>query len=450
MVTSRENEKLSGTNKISLLPILSVNFVGTLGFSIVLPFLVFLVTKWGGNALIYGLIGATYSVFQLIGAPILGRWSDKFGRRKILLLSQIGTLISWAIFLLAFFLPVHIISEIDSTLFGKFTLTLPLVILFIARAADGITGGNVSVANAYLADVTSEADRSKNFGRMAVSANMGFIVGPMLAGLLGATLYGEVLPVIAALIISLVAALIIGFGLKESIPCVLTKDPEKYNVRKVFGQEHKECFRIVGSEKLSVSALLKLPHIAGLMLINFLIMLGFSFFYVAFPVHAVTGLAWSVVDTGIFFAVLSIFMVIVQGPIFSRLSNKYEDTQLVLIGSIILSAGFALLVGSSNLSIYTAALLIALGNGLMWPSVLGLVSKFAGDQHQGAIQGFASSSGAVASIVGLTLGGLLYNWVQSWVFIFSAIILLSVAMIVLAQDNRKDPPEINRSGSASV
>ena len=169
MTDSREEVKLSGTNQISLLPILSVNFVGTLGFSIVLPFLVFLVTKWGGNALVFGLIGATYSIFQLIGAPILGRWSDKYGRRKILLLSQIGTLLSWAIFLLAFFLPVRIISEIDSTLFGQFSLTLPLVILFVARAADGITGGNVSVANAYLADITSEADRSKNFGRMPVS-----------------------------------------------------------------------------------------------------------------------------------------------------------------------------------------------------------------------------------------------------------------------------------------
>ncbi|MDH3691775.1 MAG: MFS transporter, partial [Gammaproteobacteria bacterium] len=90
---------------ISLLPILSVNFVGTLGFSIVLPFLVFLVTKWGGNALIYGLLGATYSAFQLIGAPILGRWSDRYGRRKILLLSQLGTLLSWMIFLGAFLLP---------------------------------------------------------------------------------------------------------------------------------------------------------------------------------------------------------------------------------------------------------------------------------------------------------------------------------------------------------
>ena len=115
----------------------------------------FLVTKWGGNALVYGLIGATYSAFQLIGAPILGRWSDQYGRRKILLLSQLGTLVSWLVFLTAFFVPLRTILEIDSRTLGQFTLTLPLLILFVARAADGITGGNVSVANAYLADITA-------------------------------------------------------------------------------------------------------------------------------------------------------------------------------------------------------------------------------------------------------------------------------------------------------
>ena len=86
----------------SLTPLLAVNFVGSLGFSIVLPFLVFLVTRWGGNALIYGLVGATYSAFQLVGAPVLGRWSDRYGRRRILLLSQLGTVASWVILLAGF------------------------------------------------------------------------------------------------------------------------------------------------------------------------------------------------------------------------------------------------------------------------------------------------------------------------------------------------------------
>ncbi|MEJ2196186.1 MAG: MFS transporter, partial [Ignavibacteriaceae bacterium] len=98
-----DNKLLPNENPLSLYPILAVNFVGTLGFGIVLPFLIFLVTRFGGNAVVYGIMGATYSAFQLIGAPVLGRWSDIYGRRKILLLSQLGTLLSWFIFLAALY-----------------------------------------------------------------------------------------------------------------------------------------------------------------------------------------------------------------------------------------------------------------------------------------------------------------------------------------------------------
>jgi len=106
-VTSVQKER------ISILPLLLINFVGTLGFSIVLPFLVFLVTDFGGNALVYGILSATYPAFQLIGAPLLGRWSDLYGRRKILLLSHLGTLAGWIIFFVALFLPVNDLFKVS-------------------------------------------------------------------------------------------------------------------------------------------------------------------------------------------------------------------------------------------------------------------------------------------------------------------------------------------------
>ena len=168
----------------SLFPLLLVNFVGTLGFSIVLPFLVFVVMKFGGNAIVYGLLAATYPAFQLIGAPILGKWSDIYGRKKVLLLSNIGTAVGWILFLFALFLPAEK-SSIDIVFFGTFVFILPLLILFLARAIDGITGGNISIANAYLADISSDSTRSKKFGKMAISSNLGFILGPALAGILG-------------------------------------------------------------------------------------------------------------------------------------------------------------------------------------------------------------------------------------------------------------------------
>jgi len=122
------------------------NFIGTLGFSIVLAFLVFLVKDFGGNAIVFGILSATYPAFQLIGAPILGRWSDFYGRKKVLLLSNGGTVTGWIFFLLALFMPVEKLFSFDSALIGTFVITLPLLILFLARAIDGITGGNISVA----------------------------------------------------------------------------------------------------------------------------------------------------------------------------------------------------------------------------------------------------------------------------------------------------------------
>ena len=213
--------------KISLFPLLLINFIGTLGFSIVLPFLVFLVIDLGGNAIVYGILNATYPAFQLIGAPILGRSSDIYGRKKILLLSHGGTLAGWVIFLIALFLPVNNLLNINSTIIGTFAITLPLVALFLARAIDGLTGGNVSVADAYVADISSDENRSKNFGKMAISSNLGFIVGPALAGILGATVYGEALPVLAALILSLVVLVVIVFTLKETKRSILMEIPEK-------------------------------------------------------------------------------------------------------------------------------------------------------------------------------------------------------------------------------
>ena len=222
---NRSQENRSSTlrqeRSVHLLPLLTVNFIGTLGFSIVLPFLVFLVNRLGGNAFIYGLASSMYPAFQLIGAPILGRWSDIYGRKKILFLSQLGTLLSWIIFLAALFLPVVTLFKVDSGVLGAFTFTLPLAVLFFARALDGLTGGNVSVANAYLADITEEKDRNRNFGKMSISSNLGFIVGPALAGLLSITAYGEAAPVLGAVVISLIGTALIVFYIPENKECSL-------------------------------------------------------------------------------------------------------------------------------------------------------------------------------------------------------------------------------------
>jgi len=412
---------LSDRTHIPVTPILAVNFVGTLGFSVVLPFLVFLVARWGGNGLVYGVMGATYSAFQLVGAPVLGRWSDIHGRRRILLLSQLGTLASWGIFVLAFAMPERPLLSLASA-----TITLPLLVMFLARALDGLTGGNVSVASAYLADITPEETRSANFGRMAVAGNLGFIVGPAIAGVLGGTAMGELLPVLAALTISGAATLLIALWLPESQPCRLQADPEPVNVHKVLGPDHKPCFQMDPPEKLSFRDALRIPRVGFLLGIHFLVWLGFNFFYVAFPMHAVTTLQWTVRQTGVFFSVLSLLMVLVQGPILSRAARRWRDGVLALCGSLILAASFPLIGARGAVSIYVGAALLALGNGLMWPSLVSILSKAAGTRYQGAVQGLASSVAAVASILGLLAGGALFEVLGHGVFLIAGAIILVV------------------------
>ena len=423
------NSSNSINKQIPLYPLLLSNFIGTLGYSIVLPFLVFLVIDSGGNAIIYGILAAMYPAFQLVGAPILGRWSDIYGRKKVLLISHGGTVIGWIFFLFALFLPVENLIRISSLFIGTFVISLPLVVLFLARSIDGITGGNISVANAYLADISSDENRSKNFGKMAISSNLGFIVGPALAGVLGATIYQEILPVLAALVLSLITLIVIGFALKESKPqsMVITKQiPENKSISKVFAQECKECYQAPNPKKLRLKDVFKLKNIPFLIALYFFIFLGFNIFYTSFPIHAVDGLKWSVLELGVFYAVLSGIMVLVQGPVLRKALKKFSEEKLVIIGSIILGANFILIVSNNEIFIYGAAVLFAVGNGLMWPSFLSILSKTAGNAYQGFIQGIASSFGSLASIVGLIIGGLLYSLIGGFSFLISAGIIFVV------------------------
>jgi MFS transporter, DHA1 family, tetracycline resistance protein len=422
-----------------LFPILLVNFVGTLGFSIVLPFLVFLVMKLGGNAIVYGLLAATYPAFQLIGAPVLGKWSDIYGRKKVLLLSNVGTSVGWILFLFALFLPIKSFN-IDIVFIGTFVIIVPLLVLFLARAIDGITGGNISVANAYLADISSDENRSKNFGKMAISSNLGFILGPALAGILGGTIYGAILPVLAALILSLVTIIVIGFLLRESRSSskeIFT--PEEGTIRKVFSQECREPYSTASNIKPRFLDVFKLKHISFLLVLYFLIFLGFNIYYAAFPTHAANDLKWSVTQLGIFYAVLSGIMVFVQGPVLRKALKKFSEEKLVIVGSLILGTNFILFVSNNIVSVSGAVILFAVGNGLMWPSFMSILSRRAGTKLQGAVQGVAGSFGGLASIVGLTLGGFLYNSIGGFTFLISAGVIFVIFAMSFRLLKKKEP-----------
>ncbi len=416
--------------KPALFPVLLVNFIGMLGYSLILPFLVFLVERFGGNDFMYGILGAVYPGFQLIGGPMLGKLSDRIGRRNVLLISQTGTFLAWLLFILALFLPQTTLLGVDTSLTGSFLLTLPLLALFAARALDGLTGGNVSVANAYLSDISTDENRKANFGKMATSTSLGFIIGPALSGVLGVTVYQELLPVSVAALISLVAIVVISRYLPESRPELVDPNLNIFNISKVFQIEHKACYEMEDCPSpVGLKEILAYPFVPMLFLIYFLTFLGFSFFYASFPVFASGTLNWNSAQLGIFFTVSSGIMVLFQGPVLSYLSNKVSDGSLVLFGSFLIGLNFLCLYLGTPVSVWAAVVLLSIGNGLMWPSFLSILAQSGAPEVQGTLQGYANSTGSLASIFGLIAGGLVYQQVGPTIFLASAGVLFSVFLV---------------------
>jgi MFS family permease len=408
--------------------LLLVNFTGAIGFSIVLPFLVFLVHQWGGNAIIFGFASATYSAFQLFGSTFLGRWSDYLGRKRMLAMSQMGTVMAWLIVLAAFYIPAKSLLNVDSHLLGKFSLTLPLILLFVSRALDGLTGGNASVANAYVADITPADTRDARFGKMGVASNLGSMIGPVLVGILSGTMLGYELPVLATMGISLLSMMITIMVLPNPKPCAAGLNPHAGNALNVMGKEHRPCIRPKPPIKMSNADLVRLPGVRVFMATYFLVMLAFNFFYVSFPLQAATEMQWTVKHTGAFFSVMSVCMVAVQWSLLPRLTQVWSDKRLVCIGAFVLGLGFLALFPANNWMPFVGAVLIALGNGLMWPPVVALLSKAAGE-HQGAVLGLVGSVSAAASIMGLFLGGILYHHFTGWLFVLSAGFIFAVIIL---------------------
>ena len=174
---------------------------------------------------------------------------------------------------------------------------------------------------------------------------------------------------------------------------------------------------------------LKLPNIPYMLVLYFLIFLGFNIFYTAFPLHAIAVLDWNIAQMGIYFTVLSALLIIVQGTVLSRASRRYSDAALIIFGSLMLGTNFLLLIPGNLFLTYLATGFFALGDGLMWPSFLSLLSKIAGRKYQGTVQGFASSFGGLASITGLILGGLLYEVLAGSAFLIAGLVIYVVFLL---------------------
>ena len=402
-------------------PLLLVNFIGALGYSVILPFLVFLVQDFGGSAILYALIASIYPAFQMVGAPLLGRWSDRIGRKRVLLISQVGTFVSWGIFLIAFALPVRELFQIESGTFGLLVITLPLTILMLARMVDGLTGGNISVANAYLADITSPEERKANYGKLAAAMNVGFIIGPTLSGLLTSLPNGKMWTVVVAAAISFVGIFIILWMLPDVQPCDDHDPDHREHLKKALNAEHTDCHEDTSDSDTPRPRIWSVPYLGFFLVLYFLIFLVFNFFYATFPIHAADNIGWSASALGFFFTLLSAVMIFTQSVLLPRLAERFSDVALFVVGCMILIVSFGSMAMPITWLVYVAAVCYGLGNGLMWPSFLSLLSTLGNARQQGEIQGVAGSAGSLASIFGLIAGGFIFNLVGADIFWLSAV-----------------------------
>lgn len=401
-----------------------------LGYSIIIPLLVFLVRDFGGNAYVYGILGSIYPAFQLVGAPVLGRWSDRIGRRRVLLISQGGTFLAWLVFIWALVSPKTTLLAWGSGL-DMIVITLPLLLLFFARAIDGLTGGNVSVANAYLSDVSTPENRKANFGKMASSTSLGFIIGPAIASMLAGTAWGTLLPVAAAALISLIAIGVIYWFLPESKTSDVANDLTNVDVKKLYAVEIKDCYARQDCPDRGFRYIINLPHIRLMFLVYFVTFLGFSFFYAGLPLYASGTLNWTPAQLGTFFTVSSLVTVVFQGPVLTYLSDRVSDSLLVSVGCALICINFFLVPQGTDLWLYVAVVLMAMGNGLMWPSFLSLLSRVGESDIQGTIMGYANSMGSSASILGLIFGGILMGQLGPVVFYVSGGLFVILFIITL-------------------
>lgn len=434
-----------GFFKSRIFPVLLVNFLGALGYGIVIPILIFIVIKMGGNAFVFGILGSVYPLFQFFGSPILGRLSDKIGRKKVFIITQIGSLICWSLIVVAFLIPTVNLWSQDSSVTGAYTMTLGLLLVFIARILDGFTGGNISVANAYLSDISTDEDRSANFGKMASAASVGFIIGPAAAGFLASTALEEMLPVIVAGIVAFISIIVINRKLVESNPDIVdTAGFSLKTIKTFFQTEHKDCYS--NKEKnqsiedsVSFSSLLRLEGIPVLFSVYFLTFLAFSFFYTGLPIYANGTLNWSPSELGLLYTYLSFVMIIAQGPILSYINKRLSDNYILVIGSVLLASGFIVVNTSSIIMLVLGITLISLGNGLMWPTFMADLSKVGTKNLKGAIQGYGTSMGSIAQTLGLIFGGILFQYIDSGLFIISGVIFVVITIVLVVKNKAQTP-----------
>ena len=361
-------------NKPSLLIVFLTVFIDLIGFGIVMPLLPLYSQKFGASGLMIGMIVASFSVMQFIFAPMWGTLSDRIGRRPVLLIGNAGSAAAYALFAVA----------------SSFEGSQGLWLLLVSRVLAGICGASLSVAAAYIADVSPPEKRTRSMGLIGMAFGLGFIIGPVM-GAQSAKYFGLPGPGWVAAGICAFNFLLACFILAESLKP--TSEPRVNRVR-----------------------LAQWAHTMRQPTIGFLVVLYFfaTFCFAAFEVTASlllkARMGYDATNIGHLFAYCGILSALIQGGGIRPMVKLFGERKLVAISLVILAIGLGLLpYVETKFQLYLALGFLAAGSGLHRPPTFGLISLNTPDHEQGATMGVAQSSSSLARIFAPMFAGTVYD-----------------------------------------
>ncbi len=348
-------------------------FLDLIGFGIVIPLMPFYVQSMGGSAFTVGVLLSCFAGTQFFATPFLGRWSDRVGRRKVILISLAGNAVSMVLFALA-------------------TKVQLLPLLFISRIVAGGTAGNLSACQAAIADVTQGSSRAKGMGRLGAGIGLGIMLGPFLGAVLNAR-FGAWAPPLGAAALAFGDLIAAFFWMPETrAPRALAADGTS-----------------IAPPKVSLMTVVRRPALAIVLLLFF-----FTFFYMtnlqavlAFMTEKRFG--WTATEVGYVFFGMGGVMLVVQGALIGPIAKRFRELHVVIAGAIFSGAGLLAIAFAESVHVLFAGLgMLGLGLGVTQPLLASLAAQYAGDENRGALLGYAQSSGGLARTVGPTFAGLLY------------------------------------------
>ncbi len=392
--------------KKKFLPAYLLTFVNTLGFSILIPVLPFIVVQYGAPKYVYGLLLSLYSAFQFIGSPYLGKLSDRKGRKPILLISQIGTLLSWVIFGIAYFLPADYV----------FIYALPLWVIAISRILDGITGGNVSVTNAYISDITTTVEKRTIFGFLGGIAGIGIIVGPGIGGFASSSSLGYLGTILIALAVSTITVLAIVFFLKESLV--------KTNKKAEPAAKTPLLDKILVSRR--IKSLNPKSIVKKIFLLRLIMGISLASYISTVALFVIDIFDWNEKEVGVFMLFVGLFLSFNQAFVYRRVVNQLGEVKTLALGFLLMAIGFIAITLTNDVVLFVLLYFILnLGISISMPVFNSVISQKANEEKIGEAMGISESIGALSNATFPVIAALTYSVIfYKFYYVLSAVSLV--------------------------